>query len=285
MGDTVRVRTTRLVTGIVMAILATLFFVSPLMAIDSAGGTQAYSAKSPIDNGRVVVLDDAGRQTVRVATKGDKQALFGITVDSSRLSVTLSSGDLQNETYVAVSGTHPAIVSTQGGAIKTGDYLMMSSIDGVLMRADFEKTTVFGRANSDFDGKSDVTLGTTVLTDSEGGKRSVVLGSVQATIDIKQNPNEKTTKTKVPEFLERVGQAIAEKEVSAVRIYLSMAITAVSLIASIAVVYAGVRNGIISIGRNPMSRRSIMRALTEVIITSILILIIGLFAVYLLLRL
>ena len=105
------------------------------------------------------------------------------------------------------------------------------------------------------------------------------------TIDIKNNPNHKSTDSNLPEMLKRVGQAIAEKEVSPVRIYLSMGIAAVSLIAAIAVLYAGVRSGIISIGRNPMSKKSIFKALMQVILTSALILIIGLFAVYLLLKL
>lgn len=72
---------------------------------------------------------------------------------------------------------------------------------------------------------------------------------------------------------------------SPIRIYLGVGIAVVSLIAAIAVLYAGIRNGVISIGRNPMSRKSIFRALIEVILTSALILIIGLFAVYLLLKL
>src|SRR5690606_15115252 len=102
---------------------------------------------------------------------------------------------------------------------------------------------------------------------------------------IQRNPNEKSTKARVPEALERIGQAIAEKEVSAVRIYISLAITAISLITALVVLYTGVRGSIISIGRNPMSKRSILRALLQIILTSFLILVIGLFAVYLLLRL
>jgi hypothetical protein len=89
----------------------------------------------------------------------------------------------------------------------------------------------------------------------------------------------------VPEFLQRLGQQIAEKQVSPIRIYHSLAITAVSLITALIVIYSGIRNSIISIGRNPMSKKSIFRALLEIILTSFLILIIGLFAVYLLLKL
>ena len=152
------------------------------------------------------------------------------------------------------------------------------------MKASTEQKTVFGRAAGSFDGKS-LTLGTTQLKDSSGATKTVTLGSVPVTINIQRNPNIKSTKVNVPNWLERLGVQIAEKQISPIRIYLSMGITAVSLITAIVMLYAGVRNAIIAIGRNPMTKRSIFRALLEVILTSILILVIGLFAVYLLLKL
>src|SRR5690606_9658055 len=95
---------------------------------------------------------------------------------------------------------------------------------------------------------------------------SVKLGLIPVTIDIRSNPNQKSTKVKVPPFLERVGLAIAEKEVSPLRVYLSIAISVVCLAATVAILYAGVRSGVISIGRNPMSKKSIFRALLEIIL-------------------
>lgn len=211
--------------------------------------------------------------------------MFGVVVDPQQVPVRLSSEGLDNETYVAVSGTYNVLVSTQGGAISQGDHLMLSSINGVAMKAGTEAVSVFGRAAAGFDGK-DAIRGSTTLRDVEGKiTETVQLGSIPVTIEIQPNPNEKSTKAKVPEVLERIGQAIAEKEVSAIRIYISLAITAISLITALAVLYVGVRNSVIAIGRNPMSKKSIFRALIEIIITSVLILVIGLFAVYLLLRL
>jgi len=49
--------------------------------------------------------------------------------------------------------------------------------------------------------------------------------------------------------------------------------------------YSGIRNALIAIGRNPLSKKSIFRGLLEIILTGFIILIIGLFAVYLLLKL
>jgi hypothetical protein len=46
-----------------------------------------------------------------------------------------------------------------------------------------------------------------------------------------------------------------------------------------------VRSSMIALGRNPLSRKSILRGMFQVIITSIIIFICGLFGVYLLLKL
>lgn len=268
----------------VIACLASYSVMAETAPSYGGGSVQAYGASAPIDIGTIVVLTGGSSNQVSVATQKEAQNMFGVVVDKNQLPIAISNGELQNETYVAASGTYNVLVSTQAGTIAAGDYLTLSSLNGVAMRAGEEEVTVFGRANLAFSGQTD-SLGVSTLTDASGGKKTVKLGMVPVTIEVKSNPNHKSTDTIAPDFLKKIGQAIAEKEVSPIRLYLSMAITAVSLIAAIAVLYAGVRNSVISIGRNPMSKRSIFRALLEVVLTSLLVLIVGLFAVYLLLRL
>lgn len=269
--------------GIVVAATA---IVLPANAANYGGGSvQGYASDTSLDNGTIVQLTGKDSNRIKVAAQSELQNMFGVTVDRNQLPLTISNGDLQNETYVAVSGTYNVLVSTQGGSIKSGDFVTLSAINGIAMKAGTEEKTVFGRAVANFDGQG-VTLGTSEIKDSSGKTyKTVKLGSIPVTIDIKRNPNIKSTKVNVPEPLQRIGQIVAEKEVSPIRIYLSMGITAISLVAAIIVLYSGVRNGLISIGRNPMSKKSIFRALLEIILTSALILIIGLFAVYLLLKL
>lgn len=251
----------------------------------SGGSVQSYAADTPIDIGTIVELTGDKADKVKVATKANVENMFGVTVDRNVLPVTLSSGSKKNEVFVAVSGTYNVLVSNQAGAIKSGDYVTLSSVNGIAMKAGTEQTTVFGRANGSFDGKG-ITLGSTTLKDSAGSQdKTVKFGVVPVTIDIRSNPNDISTEVNIIEQLRRAGQQIAEKEVSPVRIYLSIAISVICIIASIIILYAGVRNGIISIGRNPMSKKSIFRALLEIIFTVLVILIIGLFAVYLLLKL
>ena len=279
-------RLSRTILSLVAIVVATVALASPLSAANYGGGSvQGYAADAPLDNGTIVQLTGKDSNRVKIATQSDLQNMFGVTVDRSQLSVTLSNEGLENEVFVAVSGTYNVLVSTQGGTIEAGDYVTLSSVNGIAMKAGTEEKTVFGRAAKSFDGKG-VTLGTTTLKDTNGKtNQTVKLGLIPVTIDIRRNPNTISTTANLPDILQRVGQAIAEKEVSPIRIYLSLAITAVSLVAAIAVLYSGIRSGVISIGRNPMSKKSIFRALLEVILTSVLILIIGLFAVYLLLRL
>lgn len=275
-----------IIIGVAAALGAATVIALPVLAVSyGGGGVQGYASDTPLDKGTVVQLVGKDSKNVKVASQKDLKDMFGIVIDKSQLPFTITNEGLTNETFVAATGTYDALVSTQGGTISSGDYVTMSSINGVLMKAGTEEETVFGRANSGFDGKG-VTLGTSTLKDVNGAEnQKVTLGSVPVTIDIKKNPNEKSTEVDILEQFRRVGKQIAEKEVSAIRIYLSLAITAISLIAAIAVIYSGVRNSIISIGRNPMSKKTIFRALLEIILTSILILVIGLFAVYLLLKL
>ena len=273
------------VTAVLVAFGLALAAAMPVLAAEYGGGSvQGYAAETPLDTGTIVQLTGKGSNTVKIATQSELQNMFGVTVDASQQPLTVSNDDAKNEVFVAVSGTYNVLVSTQGGDIKSGDYVTLSSLNGIAMKASTEQKTVFGRANRDFDGNG-AKLGTGSLKDDAGGTKTVTLGVVPVTIDIRRNPNDKSTKANVPEFLERIGEAVAEKEVSPIRIYLSMGITVVSIIAAIAMLYAGIRNGVISIGRNPMSKKSIFRALLEVVLTSMLILVIGLFAVYLLLKL
>ncbi len=254
-------------------------------ALTGTGGVQSYAADTALQDGTIVKLKDTKTNTVSVSTKADQANMYGVTVDRAKLSLTVSNSGVKNEVYVATSGTYDVLVSNQAGTINAGDYVTLSAVNGVAMNAGTDATTVFGRAAAKFDGKSD-TIGKLTLKDTAGkSDKSVALGIIPVSIEVKRNPQEKSTKTNVPKVLQRLGEAIAEKPVGPLRIYLSIAITAITIIAAVIILYSGIRNSLISIGRNPLSKKSVFRALLEIILTSILIMIIGLFAVYLLLKL
>jgi hypothetical protein len=250
-----------------------------------SGSVSGYASDSVLRVGTIVQLEGSNGNKVAPATSKNPNQMYGVTVDQHQLSVTISDSGLANETYVATSGTYDVLVDTQAGAIKAGDYVTISAIDGVAMKAGTSDKTVFGRAVGGFDGKAD-SIGSMPLKDTHGSTtQTVQLGLVPVAINIQRNPNEKSTKANLPSALQRIGEQLADKQVSMVRIYMSAAVAVMSVIVAVVMLYSGIRGGLISIGRNPLSKKTIFRGLLEVVIGSVLILLIGLFAVYLLLKL
>lgn len=256
---------------------------SPQSQATTTDGVEGYSAVSVLGYGTIVQLTGAGSSTVQPVDQANAGEMYGVTVDPEDLPLTVSNSTLTNETYVATTGTYDVLVSTQGGTIDAGDFIAISSIDGVGMAAGYTKTTVLGRAVQGFSGQGGI--GTESLKSSAGSTINVTLGVIPVAIQIEQNPSKQSTKVNLPKELQRVGQAVAEKPISPVRTYLSIAIIATTLVMALIILYAGVRSGLISIGRNPLSKGHIFRGLLAVVLTSLIVLIVGLFAVYLLLKL
>ena len=199
-----------LTIALIVGVLTTIGV--PVSANTSGDGSiQGYGADAPLNTGTIVQLKNKDNTHVAPATQDNVQNMFGVTVDRSQLLISSSSDAYANEAYVAVSGTHGVLVSTQGGAIHAGDYVTISSIDGIAMKADTTQKTVFGRATQDFDGKG-ITLGAESLIDkTTNNKQAVAIGMIAVTINIERNPNVKSTKVDVPQWLQRLGQQIAEK--------------------------------------------------------------------------
>jgi hypothetical protein len=245
---------------------------------------QTYSSAASLQYGTIVQLTKAGASSVAPVSQANVGDMYGVAIDPSGLPLTITNSSIKNETYVATSGTYNVLVSTQGGTIQPNDYITISSIDGVGMAAGTANTTVFGRAVEGFNGQSDG-VGTETLKNSAGATITVTLGIIPVAIQIEHNPSKPSTKLNLPKALQRLGTAIAEKPISPVRTYLSIAITGICTLMALVVLYSGVKNALIAIGRNPLSKGHIFRGLLAVILTSIIVLIIGLFAVYLLLKL
>ena len=253
----------------------------------SATGIQTYTSASALQIGTIVQLAGKATDSVSPATQANMQLMYGTVVDPNILPLTVTDSNLKNETYVATGGQYDVLVDTQNGPIKEGDYVTISAVDGVAMKAGTyeQQKMVFGRAAANFDGKTNV-IATTTLKESNGQSDGTIqLGIIPVSIDIQRNPNQISTKVNLPPFLQQLGQAVAQKPIGPTRIYLSIIITGLCIMVALVTLYSGIKNAMIAIGRNPLSKKSIFRGLLEVILTGFLILIIGLFAVYLLLKL
>jgi hypothetical protein len=175
---------------------------------------------------------------------------------------------------VATGGSYPVLVSTENDKIKAGDYISISSISGIGVKAK-DEPTVLGKAIENFDGK------TKVVTSTVDGYQ---IGRISVSIIPGKNPLVKDT-VAIPSPLKRLGQAVAGKNVSALRIYVALVIFVISAIIALTVLSVGIKASITAIGRNPLSKKYILRGLFQVVTVASLVFLVGMLGVYLLLRL
>jgi hypothetical protein len=247
--------------------------------------TQSFVSDKALQKGMLVELTSKNSNKVITLKQEDADLMEGVVVDATQSSITLSDDSTSARlVYVAPYGRYPVLVSTQNGPIKKGDYLAVSALDGVAMKVDAEQSIVIGKADSDFSGTGSV-AGTATLTDSNGKEKSVALGRVTTNIVISHNPFQQKGGNTLPGVLQRVSKGIASKPVSVARVYLGLAVLLITAFVAGSLLFAGVRAGLTAIGRNPLAKRSIIRAMIQATLTSLIVFVLGLFAVYLVLKL
>lgn len=260
-----------LVCGAILALVQA----GPALASLSLG----FTAKNLIAAGSLVSLDDKSSGAVVAADLTNVDRLFGVAVPPSSASLSLS-GTGSNQVQVATSGTAEVLVSTAGGTIHVGNYVTVSSVAGVGQKVGQETTRVIGIAQSDFDGNSPGTTHTTV-TDSSGNKSQVSIGQIPVMINLSTYTSTAGKQNYVvPNWLQNLSNTVAGKDVSPIRVIIAGMILLAALASVTVLLYSAVRNSIISIGRNPLSRSSVLRGLLEVVGVAAIIMAVAAGAMY-----
>jgi hypothetical protein len=258
--------------GIPALALLLLAFVLLLPLAHADTIVRGFKAKGAFEPGLIVEVSSKTTDTVEASSAKDPTKIFGVVIDPSQAPITLQK--TSEQVFVATGGNYPVLVSTETGNIKAGDYISISSINGIGAKAQDEPTVV-GKAIENFDGKSKV------ITSTSDGHQ---IGRINVSIIPGKNPLVRDN-VAIPSPLKRLGQAIAGKNISALRIYAALGIFVISAIIAIAVLTVGIKASITAIGRNPLSKKYILRGLFQVVTVAGLVSLVGMLGVYLLLRL
>jgi hypothetical protein len=251
-------------------LLLAFVFLSSLTHADTI--VRGFKAQGTLEPGLIVELSPKTTDTVKASTARNPTKIFGVVIDPSQAPITLQKKSEQ--VFVATGGSYPVLVSTENDKIKAGDYISISSISGIGVKAK-DEPTVLGKAIENFDGK------TKVVTSTVDGYQ---IGRISVSIIPGKNPLVKDT-VAIPSPLKRLGQAVAGKNVSALRIYVALVIFVISAIIALTVLSVGIKASITAIGRNPLSKKYILRGLFQVVTVASLVFLVGMLGVYLLLRL
>ena len=267
--------------AVLVAIAIFMFALVPVVAQDF---TQGYSADEQIIRGSIVALDEEDTEKVEPISDERIKDILGIVVRANDSALTLTSD--RTGVFVTTTGRYEVLVTDINGSIAVGDDLTLSSIKGVGMLADDNHITLVGKALEPFDVSDDTipVLKTFVAEDNNGNEVAVAIGRIEVEIGIRPNPNARQVQ-QVPTFLANIAEAITgNSQISALRIYSALAVLIIASGVSGALLYSAVRNSIISIGRNPLSKRSVLAGLAQVIVVGMIIFLSGLVAVYLILK-
>ncbi len=244
-----------------------------------------YSADGSVQQGMIVQLKDKAPSFVVPLSSKSTSKILGIVIPNNNVAIVLTPQTVTTQqVLVATTGKFSVLVSNQNGPIKVGDYLAVSAIDGVAMKAGITEEQVIGKAASNFTGSANV-ISSVKLKDQLGKDTAVAIGRVQVDINIIHNPLNQKTVDFMPAFMSNLAQTVANKSVSVARIYLASVIMFVITVVTGVMLYSGVRSGMIAVGRNPLSRKSIIKSLVQTVFAGLIIFIAGILAVYLLLKL
>lgn len=266
--------------GFVLLLLA--FLLTPINALRAASITTGYGTSGDVQIGMIVGLVKDDSTKVEAINSDRITEAIGVAVNNTDSPITLSGED--QKTYVAGSSKYAVLVSDQNGSIRAGDYITLSSLNGIGMRADEFQSVVIGQATQEFKDKNSSTyISTTTVKDNRGNDKNINIGKVEVNIGIVKNPLARNV-TDAPEILQRAGKTIAGRAVTAPRLYIALVLLILVSAISASVIYSAVRSGMIAVGRNPLSRRLIVRGIMQVVVVALIIFFTGLFGVYLIIR-
>lgn len=251
-----------------------LFAAALLSPLDAQSFVRGFEADERLERGTIVVIDEDDNDKVVLASKERVDDLYGVVVNPTDAALTIS-GETE-QVFVATSGRYKVLVSTQNDSINRGDYVTISSIEGIGMKVDDVVPMILGRALESFDGSDRV-------GSAQVGDSTVQIGRIEVDVLIGSNPLQRPTEASLPDFLRQAAEFIAREPVSAERVYAATFIFIVTIVVAGSLMYSGVRNSIISIGRNPLSKKSIAKGMLQVIFFGLIVVVLGLFAVYLML--
>ncbi len=266
-----RVSVRRVLAGLTLVVLLSAAVGSTTMAL-----AKGYASDdTQLQPGMVVALSEEGtpdQPKVERASLDNATKIIGVSTTPDSELITVASGT--QTVYVQTTGEVDAFVSDLNGGVGKGDLLALSPLRGVLMKADSTTSAIVAIALEGTDGKSSETKS----IDESGTKRDVAVTGIKVNLDYKAPSNQRLLET--DSSLERLGYALTGRDVGEIRVLSAVIIFLIVLVAEGGIIYGAVSSAITALGRNPMARKIILGEMIRVIAIALIVLILGVLAIY-----
>ena len=268
--------------ALLLAVSLVVFQLVPtaVAQVDDSGQSlsRSYSADKNVPTGSVVALAEESGDNIVLANTSNADRTVGVVVQASESVLEINPG--VNRPQVATGGIVRVLVSTAGGEIKSGDKVSVSALSGVAQKS-YLGDYVVGFAKDDFTGAESGTQDVELI-DESGKTRQFKAGliEVQLSIGLENSLDSAENLNSTQELV----KSITGNSTSMPRIIASIVIALLTLIGLSILLYASIYGSIISIGRNPLARASILRGLAVVLVMAGFGVVLALLLIYFLLR-
>lgn len=257
-------------------VLALLFFcliLFPASVHGESSISQGFQTSSQnISNGSLISVTTSGGTSAGPANSKNVSNLVGVA--GNKPLIELSNGN-SNNLQVIVGGSASTLVSDINGDVKIGDKITASPVDGIGMKA-VNSVEIVGTAQSDLKSVQTVSQS---ITKSDGSKSTIKVGAIPVEVNVSYYtaPTNKSAASQfLPPMLQNLANSVSGKQVSPWRVLMASVALLLGFVASMVMLYASVRNNMISIGRNPLASGALHKGFLDVAMFAVGILIITL---------
>lgn len=246
----------------------------------ASGVSQGYTTKTAdVTPGSIMGLSPS-TNTAEPATSSEKYQLLGLVADKPLLALS----DGSNQVQIVINGPANALVSNINGDIKTGDKIASSPIVGVGMKAT-DAGQVVGTAQVDFSKIHHVKQD---ITDKSGHKQTIEIGTMPLQVSVSYfagtGIDQGILGSVLPPFVLQAANAVAGQPVSPLRVLIGLIALLVGFVIAGIMLQSAVRQGMVSVGRNPLAKKAVRRQLFDVSMTALGVMIVASIVVYIVLK-
>lgn len=248
-------------------------------AVNSGAISQSYKTSTDdISQGTLLSVTSDDSTVVEPANSTSNGAnIIGVAADKPLVEL---SGNGGGKVSVVVSGSTEILASDVNGVIHVGDKITASPIGGIGMKA-VEASEIVGTAQANFD---DITTVSRTIKDSDGAEQTIKVGLLPLAVNISYYATTKTAEgmlsSLVPPFLQALANSVTGRQVSPLRVMLGTSALFFGFVTVTVMLYASIRSGVISLGRNPLAEKSLRKGLVDVVVAAIGLLVITIVVAY-----
>lgn len=236
----------------------------------------SYTTAQDLKGGTIVSIKAGSSDAIEPSNTQNSARILGVVVEDENTLVAVDPD--ATKAQVATNGTAQVLVSNINGNIATGDRVVVSPLTGIGMKG-VEDGYMIGRATANFSANSS-SASSQRVTDKDGKEQTVAVGYLA----IQLAPGFSGDSGGAESGLQRWVKSLTGRTVSMPRIITSIVIAVLTLATIVVLMYAAIYGSIISIGRNPLARKSIFRALLNVVWMAALAVSLAFVLIYMLLR-